>query len=124
MSLALDPRYYAHVPVLLWPVLFLRLLALQGWCRRHDRAVMFTVTSAGRVVVRHMDDDPDSFAAWRARNRAARPHLACLVDADGAACVNPIVILMGRAVERCGALCRWVWVRVVGRAAPQICDSS
>lgn len=126
MSLALDPRHYAIVPVLFWPLLFLRLWALQGWIAQTGRSVLFRVTSRGQLLIEFIDDDPHSFAGWQARNLAARAHLGVLAAGanGGVFAVSPIMAAIGAALERFGCLERWIAVRHVARALPAIADSS
>ncbi len=125
MPLALDPRYYAHVPVYLWPVLFLRLWALHDWCAGAGRKILFTVTSSGAVIVRAVEDDPQDLAAWCARQRhEGRRHLACLANADGTLGVHPIVTLAGQVLARFGCDLRHICAQPALRRAPDICDTS
>ena len=124
MHLALDPRPYAHVLVLYWPILFLRLWALGVWCKETGRNALFEVTRTGRLIIRFVEDDPADFGRWCVLNRDTRHHAGALDDRGGLYGVSPIVVVRGKALERFGCLMRYVWVRIVLRALPAVRDTS
>ena len=83
MTILIDPRNYAHVPVLLWPLVFLRLWSLYWWTRHHGREVIYHVTRDGFVIVDYVADDPRDLRAWMYRRQFTVPqHIyACHNDA-------------------------------------------
>ena len=58
MWFALQPRFYAHVPVWLWPWVLLQILAIMAWSEESGRTVLFTIRADGRLRVDHVGDDP------------------------------------------------------------------
>lgn len=125
MTILFDPRNYAHVPVHLWPMLFLRLWSLYWWTCYNDREVIYEVLPCGQIAIHFIADDASDLRAWLWKQaRTPRPHLDACYNASGSLGVNPIVLLMARAVERMGYFERWIWVRIVMRPTPPIRDSS
>ena len=125
MSYALDPRHYAAIAPYLWPVLFLRLWAFSYWLRDLGREVLFTITPDARVLVHHIEDDPNALETWLWREAMrAKPHLDLCDNRDGHAGQTWFV----RSKHLCNVLFGyriiWRWVRLVLRGLPAVQDSS
>ena len=125
MTILIDPRNYAHVPVGYWPFLFLRLWALYWWTRHHDLDVVYDVTADGRIVVHFVSDDPRDLRAWmyRRQHRVPAHHYACGKD-GGELHLPDFVILVTMMMEATGFMERWIAVRHIVRRAPDFADSS
>ena len=131
MSPLMDPRNYAHVPVLLWPLVFLRLWVLFRWADAEGLQVLYTVRSTGQVVVRYVSDDRSSLNAWlRARSPSPPLHHDAMGDVPFG--VSLIPVAMGAAVMRFGARIIYIARKSqkptglaerapVGRGPPLIC---
>jgi len=65
MHFALQPRFYAHVPVYLWPWVLWQILGVMAWSDETGRAVAFSVNQNGRLYVDHIADDPNAPRAWQ-----------------------------------------------------------
>ncbi len=62
MEYALQPHLYRNVPVYLWPWLFWQLFAIALWVEQTGRDVMLAVAKNGRVHIRHIGEDPDTWS--------------------------------------------------------------
>ena len=65
MHFALQSRFYAHVPVYLWPWVLWQILGVMAWSDETGRAVAFSVNESGRLYVDHIADDPHAPKAWQ-----------------------------------------------------------
>ncbi|MEO0550089.1 MAG: hypothetical protein AAFZ91_09220 [Pseudomonadota bacterium] len=67
MDLALQSRFYANVPVWLWPFVFAQLLALTMQCDRSGRqeGLLSICRVTGRVDILFLCDDARAPKAWR-----------------------------------------------------------
>ena len=123
MAPLLDMRNYAHVPVLLWPLVFLRLWLLFRWADAEGLQVLYTVRSDGAVIVRYVSDDQRNLNNWlHARTFAAPIHHDAMTDVPFGVCLIPVG--MGEAMERFGARVIWIAARDILRAEPSVQDSS
>ena len=106
MTLAIDPRHYQGLPVLYWPILFLRLLALDRWMQATQRGVAYTVTNKGRILIRYVDDAPSGQnQTWQRRSLS---YEAALTTDNAHPGLHPYIIPMAKAMER--AACRTVYI--------------
>ena len=123
MTPLLDPRNYAHVPVLLWPLVFLRLWLLFRWADAEGLQVLYTVRSDGAVIVRYVSDDQRNLNNWlHARQLSPPLHHDAMTEIPFG--VSLIPVGMGAAMERFGARVIWIAARDVTRAEPSLHDSS
>ena len=123
----MEPRFtiraVAHVPLYFWPWVWWQLFWLRAWTEATGREVLFEIRENGRVEVFMIADDERDLRSWMILQASARrPHLEALEEVPPG--VSLIPVFMGKALERYGCLERWIWVRVVLRAAPPIADSS
>ena len=124
MSALTDLRNYAHVPVLLWPLVFLRLWLLFRWAEAEGLQVLYTVRSNGQVVVRYVSDDRSSLTAWlRARELSLPEHTDALDPATPFG-VSLIPVCMGAAMQRFGVRIVYIAARSLARPVPEAQDSS
>ena len=123
MTPLLDPRNYAHVPVLFWPLVFLRLWLLFRWADAEDLQVLYSVRSDGAVIVRYVSDDQRNLNAWlHARQLSPPLHHDAMTDTPFG--VSLIPVGMAQAMERFGARVIWIAVRDIARAEPSVQNSS
>ena len=123
MTPLLDPRNYAHVPVLLWPLVFLRLWLLFRWADAEGLQVLYTVRSDGAVIVRYVSDDRRNLNAWlHARQFSPSLHHDAMTEIPFG--VSLIPVGMGAAIERVGARVIWIAARTLAPPIPTLQDSS
>ena len=123
MTPLLDMRNYAHVPVLFWPLVFLRLWLLFRWADAEGLQVLYTVRSDGAVIVRYVSDDRRNLNAWlHARTFAPPIHHDALTEIPFG--VSLIPVGMAQAMERVGARVIWIAAQDIARAEPGLQDSS
>ena len=107
MTLALDPRHYAGLSVLFWPILFLRLLALDRWMQATQRGVAYSVTNTGRILIRYVDDAPSAQNEWQIRSASPR-YQAALTNSNAHPDLHPFITPMAKPMER--AACREIYI--------------
>ena len=123
MAPLLDIRNYAHVPVLFWPLVFLRLWLLFRWADAEGLQVLYTVRSDGAVIVRYVSDDKSNLNAWlHARQLSLQLHHDAMTEIPFG--VSLIPVGMGAAMERLGVRVIWIAARDIARAEPSVQDSS
>ena len=64
MEFALQSRFYAHVPVYLWPWVWWQIWQTMRWSDATGRAVAFSINQNGHLYVDFVADDPHAPKAW------------------------------------------------------------
>lgn len=124
MNPLFDPRTYAHVPVLLWPLVFLRLWAILAWADYTGCEIIYTVRSNGQVFIRAVSAEASDLNAWLARRRAQPPAHAEAYDLASPPGISLIPVFIGALMLRAGAWTRWIAAGEAARTLPAINNSS
>jgi len=125
MELALSGQYYAHVPAVFWPILFVRLIRFSAWIKATGRQVQFTITRRGEIHARFVETHPNSYHNWLERTRELRlSHTLACQNASGQMHLPLYVQLVSAIIITLGCHARTIWVRIVLREVPDFYDTS